>query len=203
TSLPTTFVSASKVQATLAPNSPAYNAVKAGTFSVQVQNSSTSVSNSFAVQVPAAPNITSPSPASVPVSNNGGSTLLLSSRLLPLPKAWANFTTALTVTPTSATQVTFPLPSSLTSSPGSLLIFTENVFAAVAAGNGRNPSNAIVIQVVPATTITANPASLTFTYQKSGAVPGPQTLSLTSAGAAAFTASASTQNQINWLTVSP
>ncbi|MEO8662095.1 MAG: hypothetical protein ABI693_26760, partial [Bryobacteraceae bacterium] len=61
-----------------------------------------------------------------------------------------------------------------------------------------------VRKVAPATGLTTQPSSLSFSYTIGGASPANQTVSVTSSGAAStFTATATTTSGGNWLTVTP
>ena len=75
---------------------------------------------------------------------------------------------------------------------------TGNLYIAASAGG--------IVRVRKVTVgggLSVSPSSLSFAFAIGGATPASQTVSVTAAGAASFTAAASTTSGGNWLTVSP
>lgn len=151
------------------------------------------------VTLTAAPNslsftqaIGAPAPAAVPVqisAPNGPNT---------------NFTAAgnanwLTVAPAAGTT---PGPISVSVSAANLTQGTYSGQVTITGG-----INQLVLPVsftvLPANSITLSTTSMNFSYQAGGAQPTPQTINVTSTGAAVpFTSSAATSLGVNWLSVS-
>ena len=67
---------------------------------------------------------------------------------------------------------------------------------------GGNPTLTVPV-VLTVSSIGANPSSVTFSYQTGGAVPAPQSITLTSVSTTTFVAGAATSNGGSWLNVAP
>jgi uncharacterized protein (TIGR03437 family) len=111
----------------------------------------------------------------------------------------------LSVTPGSGTT---PQVLSVVVNPGSLAPGSYNGFINIASPNGNVFASVPVtmnINVTGASPFTASPSSLSFGFQSGATIPQSQPLSvsLAAGGSAAFTATASTGNNGNWLSVNP
>jgi uncharacterized protein (TIGR03437 family) len=121
-----------------------------------------------------------------------------------------NFFSNATVGPNSPT-VWLRVEQSTTQTPGNVLVSVSpaNLPAGtylgqvtIASGTGF-VTIGVTFNVTPPSPLTASPAALTFTHTIGAAPPAQQLITITAAAATAYSASAATQNSVNWLLITP
>ncbi len=164
----------------------------------------------FAGRLPAQTAAISASPTQLTFNvGTGGSTGTQKLVVISNTSTAANFTVSafsssnwLTVNPTSGTT---PEVLTVSVAPGSLPAGSYGGFISIASG-GATTTVPVILNVNSTggvSAITATPSSLTFNFATGATVPQSQSLSLTGTSAEAFTATPSTNNAGNWLTVNP
>ena len=102
---------------------------------------------------------------------------------------------------------TTPSNLSIAANPSNLGVGTYTATLTLTATSGSVANSPQVVNVTmtvaPNTALVASPASLSFAQNVNGGAPAPQTLTITSSGAAGFTASATTVQGGSWLSVNP
>ena len=112
--------------------------------------------------------------------------------------------TWLSVTPTSGTTGSTALTVSVNTTGLTAQTYNGSVVITDSAASNSPVSVPVMLVVSAASPLTANPTSLSFTYQSGGTAPASQTVSLVSGTEAiSFTAAATTTSGGSWLAISP
>ncbi len=165
------------------------------------------IRQAITVNAPAPAPTIAVSPASLTFNYQSGGTIPAAQNVAVSSSGTAfNYTVSTSATWLTATPATGSTPGSVAVSvnPGSLAagMYTGTVSIASAGASNSPKTVAVTLNVTAAAlpTLTANPASLTFTYQIGGSTPAAQAAAITSSGAAVnFT----TATSATWLSATP